>query len=586
MTGRLFWQNLATSCALYSLGISTQNFAALYAAVSYWALSSFAMVAAQESPEATPVVGSPPAFQVDFLVDSISMSELLPPDARSVARRVSHLQYSPDGKTLAIRNGDNQVMLLELRTKQARVAEGIRRHHNRIEDLAFNPQGDTLYAVTAAGTPGLIAWRVSDLEIVLNRPQLFGQRLSVGSDGKIYVHGAELICFDPQQADASVRRWKADAFAVLDPLPMLVKVVSGDRQSLRWMELLWMPLAPSQEALSYPIPILPLQWKTTLEQNLIGKSVTRRLGLQVSPDANRLVLIDDRAIALWEVAVAPQWSFLEEIGIPGRDVRFMKLNGRIFTFAFSPDSQFLVLGTVGNSETPGQAIVIDAVAGQVVGTIANSPRSITALGFSPDGLRLAVGSSSLQDDRIQIIDFETWLFSQSDAVIENPVSTLADSDPRVAAKSVGLARTLPLTAIDALFAPLDSDFEVAANTVQICLQGMTADRHQQRQEAESALTILLMNNRSLIQSIDQEQLSAEVRFRVRRTIASLQAGYRLPLAQWLACCRGLRVLQSSADPQAATRLQTLAQHPLLPLARQANNSLQIWQKRFATEIDP
>jgi hypothetical protein len=298
---------------------------------------------------------------------------------------------------------------------------------------------------------------------------------------------------------------------------------------------------------------------------------------------------------LWDAGSDQPWL---ELNAEADGLAKLPLSGDILTANFSPNGQWLLLGTIGRSEPvaiPGEVHVIDAVAGRWVGVVARTTQSASALDFSDDNRYLAIASTSLVDDRVRIIDWEQWLAKGHQPAADGeqglvaPEATLTWLDEQLAHPDIRAAWAGVLWArgeiatvqpsFTASLAPGDAHLQARLQNVWPRLE---LPHFQQREGAEAELRLLALQYPEAVAALlEVPELRGEARFRVQRTVSAMSGIARLPTDDWRRLCRQLQSLEGIPAPWAGQLLQATTTHPTRSLARQARLSWQIWQLRHS-----
>jgi WD40 repeat protein len=120
-------------------------------------------------------------------------------------------------------------------------------------------------------------------------------------------------------------------------------------------------------------------------KRLFAAAAACQAGLAFTPDGQHLtVAAGDTTIALWKVAKLRA----AEKGFPGKPVAVLVCEGKVMTFAFSPDGKRLATAEAG-----GMSRLYDTASHKVLWSV-KAANDVFAIAFSPDGKFLAtVGTS-------------------------------------------------------------------------------------------------------------------------------------------------------------------------------------------------
>lgn len=514
-----------------------------------------------------------------------AMSSILPAGGSSAAKRVYRLRFSPDHKKLAIRDGDNNIWQYDLATNQAGLLERADKDTRRIQDLAYSANGQYLYAIADRGAPSWFCWTTEDLKLVGTSNSVEGRVVERTLDGELMVNGRDVLNLSHPHAEPRIRKRSGLLRSNEGSVTLLVynlSAVAGE-SGLEWRERI------DEDAVVLKTPVLNEHWQRVLQQQVsraVGRQTSVGGSLLLSPCGNRVVMLDRRGLLIWDAASKDQWRALSD-DRPEPD--HLPVNADILTAKFSPNGQWLAIGTVGkNSPEPinGEIHLIDMVAGRWLGRVATTTQSVSAIDFSDDQNWLAVGSTSLVDDRIRVYDLNAWMLAQLGVNQDDsaPVSIdgLLTLDPRVAnLHALSLLQNANSVQRE-LTATLTFDASRAKQLMGQVIERMDSPVFEVRSQAEIEMNRLATQFPNAIRELqDDETLSSESQFRIRRTVATMSGIPRLSEAQWQMLCRSLHVLEHIAQPWAEELLVNSTKHPIRFVARQARLSHQVWLSRHS-----
>jgi DNA-binding SARP family transcriptional activator/WD40 repeat protein len=325
----------------------------------------------------------------------------------------ANMVLSPDGLTAASLHPDGAVLLWDVRTGQPRLA--LAGHSAAVTDGAFAPDGQTLY--TASLDTTVIAWDVTgNRSFGVTRPDAAQGPLSAGT----------LLIPDAG--------WSADRRKAVIGFPAglvaTIDVATGTvtARGTPENELANLVLSPDGRY-AYLGSFDPLirRWDTTTgrvdKTSALGDNSDKTV-LGISPDGRLLVVCE--AVACYFANAGT----LERVGysiLPGVHPAAWG------TAAFSPNGRLVALA--GGAAFPGVA-VLRVPTGRAVWAN-RSLGLVTVIGFSPDGRRLAAGSS---DGKIAVFDVA------SGRLIAGPI--LAQAGPVLAASFAPDGQTILTSGAD------------------------------------------------------------------------------------------------------------------------------------------
>ncbi len=523
----------------------------------------------------------------------LRMSDFLPDDSPSVSKRVYRLKFTPDGQSIAIRDGGNSVWQYDLREKtalQAEIPEGDRK---RIMDLAYSLDGSRLYGISESGSASLLCWNSADLQLVWQSDSVAGKDILMTPTGELLINGRELMDIDLESQVPRVRKraglvrsWEGSVSLLLQNL------AAGSDSRLEWRDRF-------DESATKVVasPPLPLAWQAVLQRE-VGRAVGRQGSVSgaliLAADGNRVVVKSRRGLLLWDAATEEPWQELGSLQKP-LDAGYIPLSGDILTVAMSPNGQWMAVGTVGTSEpnrVPGEVHLIDAVCGRWIGRLTTTYQSASALDFSDDSRWLAVGSSSLVEDHVRIFDLEAW-FAEIVASRQWDVNEATEADFLAAEPFRPLVAMLSSQASPGrwqaiLQGRLEYDFSSTRHSLLAAAQALDSQNYAGREEAEGEMRLLAVQFPAVLREIlDDRNLSSETRFRLQRVVGQVSGVVRLPTSKWRSISRTMYALERIEQPWAGELLRQAMEHPVRAIARQATISHHGWLARQRNRLsDP
>ncbi|MBL8852510.1 MAG: hypothetical protein JNK57_00935 [Planctomycetaceae bacterium] len=511
------------------------------------------------------------------------MSSFLSPESRPVSKRVNDLRFSPDHKNLAIRDGDNNVWQYDLKSRSAKLAPRTTNDNRRLQDLAYSADGQHLYAIGERGTPSWVCWTAKDLELASTSNSVEGRHLERTLSGDLMINGRDVLNLSSPIAVPKIRKRSGLIRSHEGSVTLLMSNLSGlgGESSLDWKD------QADEVTTHIPTPKLNARWQQFLQRH-VGRAVGRQSSvggsLMLSPCGNRVVLLDRRELMLWDAATNESWQLLG----PDEDApHHLPLSADILTARFSPNGQWLVIGTVGRSAPDpiaGEVHLIDMVAGRRVGQITVTTQSVSALDFSDDQRWLAVGSTSLVDDRVRVFDLDAWFSagqSNSDAsALPVQLDELAVADSCLAMFRSNQIRQQPEAYREQLVSTLTFNASRAQQLMGQVIKKMDSPAYGDRAHAESELQRLAEHYPTTLRELlDDATLSSESRFRIQRTIASMTGAARMSPEEWRVLCRSMHALEGVGEAWAEQLLADTCRHPVRFVARQARLSHEVWRSR-------
>ncbi len=282
-----------------------------------------------------------------------------------------------------------------------------------------------------------------------------------------------------------------------------------------------------------------------------------------SPDGRTLALDDIGAVSLWEVASGQSRG---------------RLVGPRMTFslAFSPNGQFLAVGT--DPETP--VSLWDLATGQVVANLQNDFGRVESLAFSPDGSRLTVAgysSTVLVCDLAELCGKKKWAeIAKSTATADGLEGLWAELSGSDGARAYRAIRQLALAGPHAavfLKARLKGDKPPDERRIARLIADLDDDQFATREKAFKELEKLGVPAKPALRRTLESEVSAEVRSRVKRLLERLDAPPGSPSTD-LVQLRAVEALEANGTKEALQVLAELSDDSAdAQLAREAKLSL-------------
>jgi RNA polymerase sigma factor (sigma-70 family) len=291
--------------------------------------------------------------------------------------------FSPDGKRLAFRTGDNAVHLLDVATGKP-VAEHPEAHRGRVRTVAYTANGQQV--VTGAEDGSVHIWDTASSRLVQTFP--FGPRpwsevsaIALSADGRLLAAGGSE--YDPER--------------VKFPGRFMVRELTSGRELRAGNvpeRINAAALSPDGGVLAYTThsaEIRDVHSDIVLRDVTTGKDrpslvghQSQVSGLTFTPDDKTLVSIDkDGTIRLWDPAAGKQRAAYP----PGGHL----VPGMTRHVAFSRDGRLLAT----NRFPTGDILVCEATTGRPVTTLHVPACMGSVLAFSPDGRVLATAWNRL-----------------------------------------------------------------------------------------------------------------------------------------------------------------------------------------------
>jgi WD40 repeat protein len=328
----------------------------------------------------------------------------------------ANMVLSPNGQTAASLHPGGAVMIWDVRTGQPRLT--LAGHSGPVTDGAFTPDGRTLY--TASLDTSVIAWDVTgNRSFGVTRPNTAQGPFSAGNLGAPY-------------AGWSANRRRA-VIGFHTGLIATIDVATGTRTTrdrpVKGLEDLALSPDGHYAYLSSTGPLIR-RWNTTTGQvdktSTLGDHSPKAV-LGVSPDSRRLVACESPS-GITAACYFADAGTLERVG------HGINLGFGPGTAAFSPDGRLVALGNPFD-----QGFSVLTVPNGTVTWAKSWLAGVVAIGFSPDGHRLVVGSA-----HGQIATFDV----ASGRLLAGPV--VAQSGPVLTASFAPDGRTILTSGADGI----------------------------------------------------------------------------------------------------------------------------------------
>ena len=303
--------------------------------------------------------------------------------------RVSTLQYSPNGQTLASGSRDHTVRLWDTDTGQLKFT--LAGHLDLVTAVAYAPDGDTLVSGSRDNTVRLWNTNTGTLKMILAGHTHWIGAVAYSPDGNTLVSAGE---------DTTIRLWDPDTGEQRLQLTQHTGRVGA------------IAYAPDGDTLASGSKDTTIRlWDTatgTLKTTLIGHTA-EVTSIAYSPDGAVLASgSKDTTIHLWDTATGTRSTTLTH---PFAPVSGVTDEGEIVSIVYSPDGTTLVSGSSDNT-----LYVWDLATGTLKTTLTGHTGGIRSIMYSPDGTTVV---SASEDKRVRLWDVTT---GESKTIPENPMS--------------------------------------------------------------------------------------------------------------------------------------------------------------------
>jgi WD40 repeat protein len=248
-------------------------------------------------------------------------------------------------------------------------------------------------------------------------------------------------------------------------------------------------------------------------------------------------------VGLWEIASGKERCLLD--GDPG-EVR---------SLVFSPDGKLLA-----SAGTTNLIWLWDAATGKQVRRLIGHPTRVGAIMFAPDGKLLASGGADGYIRLWQVPGVSKKSPAQEALVTAKDLpglwTDLASGDAGRAYRSVTTLRTGPKQTAAYLQRQLRAHYLISPETIVQLIANLDSERYQVRKKAMHRLAELMEIAEPYLRRSLEDRPSLEVRYRVMRLLAKLEASR--PSPQYLQVQRALEVLDNLGTREAKEALEALA----------------------------
>ena len=359
-----------------------------------------------------------------------SMQWNLPEDvkARIGKGRVDVIQYSPDGKLLAIASGIG-VWLYDVATR--REIALLTEHTSIVDILAFSPDGRTFVSGSKDGTILLWGYRSADgsasvqTKLTVDREELSGLNLAFSPDGKTLASGTgdaiqfwdtitgeqksaitsfnTFLSFSPDGTTIIVCVDRKGTISLWNPITgKHKKMIPGDIDCV-----VSVALSPNGKTLamgSHEGPIHLYDLDTSENKITLSGHKWQVMSLAFSPDGETLVSGSwDQTVRLWDVNTGEHKQTLTDH------------TDRVRSVALSPDGK-----TISSASSNGTIHFWDADTGNFQNTITGYMSGAESIRFSTDGQTIMIGYG---DGAIRFWDSNTGQHIKTDNAFRDMMSS-------------------------------------------------------------------------------------------------------------------------------------------------------------------
>jgi WD40 repeat protein len=340
---------------------------------------------------------------------------------------VTDVAFSPDGKTIASGDSSGGASLWAGETSHASVT--LNGHETHVHALAFSGDGAMLAIAFGAGKVNL--WDVASLDAA---------RLIVTLQSTAPDHSASeavTVAFAPDDQAIALAGALSSTITIWDIATQQPRAeltghqsgvhaiafshsgkrfasVGGDGVMRLWEAAGWTALETSRAGAFHCLAFSPDdrtlatcgQDRASLwdveEPDLVATlpPLRDRIGrVQFSPDGAYLAAASyGRDVAVWDVRANQPAATYQAPAQPGEEFAITPMAGKeLLAFAFSPDSKTLAIGgrgrSFGEGGSLGDLVLWDFASGGRVTALEGHRGAVSAVAFSPDGMRLAAADA-------------------------------------------------------------------------------------------------------------------------------------------------------------------------------------------------
>lgn len=460
------------------------------------------------------------------------------------------MTFSPNGKLMAARDGNNLFRLFDVESQELLFEFKSYEDLGYIKSMDFSPDSSLLLVGSEGVRDRVTVWNTKTGELH-STLETDAKLAYFSSNSEIVVLKQRKVYFYDVGSGKSAR---SSAWGSSGDIPHSFsrsgQVVLAQRRS---------------QKNAYKTQVVDLTKETTTILLNCPTSILRASAF--SPNGNWVVAKFERE------KVAYLWD-LRDPHKKGEN-KLVAHSDTIYSACFSPDNRFLA--TTGWDKV---VYLWDVLSGERIGKLSGHEDHVNICSFSPYDFVLATGANGMSDNSLILWDFEDLVFPEVDAPKEYRFdelwNALSSSEHRVALNAVAYLRAHP----EKFHQEISDQLGVAAAGASVeqihdWIEQLSSRRFAQRTKAEELLKKARMRAEQILKAtLERDDIVLEVKYRIQRILNQPVERPKIPPPELHRLHRTIYALELIGTPRSMDVLQNIADaHSHIDIARDAANSV-------------